>query len=92
MDYFKEYRSFVSSYYFAEGLRITAGVTLPAVILSYFNLLDVGLVVSLGAICVSASDIPGPILHRRNGMQACVILIFFVALLTGFVSAQPVAC
>jgi len=91
MDYFKEYRSFVSSYYFAEGLRITAGVTLPAVILSYFNLLDVGLVVSLGAICVSASDIPGPILHRRNGMQACVILIFFVALLTGFVSAQPVA-
>ncbi|MDF2381694.1 FUSC family protein [Nostoc ellipsosporum NOK] len=91
MDYFKEYRSFVSSYYFAEGLRITAGVTLPAVILSYFNLLDVGLVVSLGAICVSASDIPGPILHRRNGMQACIILIFFVALLTGFVSAQPVA-
>lgn len=90
MDYIKEYRSFVSSYYFAEGLRITAGVTLPAIILNYFNLLDVGLVVSLGAICVSASDIPGPILHRRNGMQACIILIFFVALLTGFVSAQPV--
>jgi len=91
MDYIKEYRSFVNSYYFAEGLRITAGVTLPAIILNYFGLLDVGLIVSLGAICVSAADIPGPILHRRNGMQACIIIIFFVALITGFLSSHPVA-
>ncbi len=91
MDYIKEYKSFVNSYYFAEGLRITAGVTLPAVILSYFGLLDTGLVVSLGAICVSAADIPGPILHRRNGMQACILIIFFVALLTGLAAVNSIA-
>ncbi|RZM22783.1 MAG: hypothetical protein EOO88_28325, partial [Pedobacter sp.] len=91
MDYIKEYRKFVTSYYFAEGLRITAGVTLPAVILSYFGRIDIGLVMSLGAICVSASDIPGPIIHRVNGMMASVLIIFFVAATTGLVSTQPLS-
>lgn len=90
MDYVKQYRSFINSYYFAEGIRITAGVTLPAIILNFFGLLHIGIVVSLGALCVSVSDMPGPILHRRNGMRATVIIIFFVSLITGFVSYSPV--
>ena len=37
MDYLKQYKSFVNSYYLSEGVRITIGVTLPAIILSYLN-------------------------------------------------------
>lgn len=90
MDYVKQYRSFINSYYFAEGIRITAGVTLPAIILNTFGLLHIGIVASLGALCVSVTDMPGPILHRRNGMRATIIIIFFVSLITAFVSYSPV--
>lgn len=90
MDYIKEYKSFVNSYYLTEGLRITSGVVLPAVVLSYFNLLSVGVVVSLGALCVSMTDNPGPIHHRRNGMTVCLGIIFLVALLTGYAASHEI--
>lgn len=89
MDYLKEYKSFITSHNVASGVRITAGVVLPAVLLSYFNLLQVGIVLSLGAMCVSATDNPGPIHHRRNGMVVCTALIFVVALLTGWAVPYP---
>ena len=89
MDYLKEYKSFITSHNVASGVRITAGVVLPAVLLSYFNLLQVGIVLSLGAMCVSATDNPGPIHHRRNGMVVCTALIFIVALLTGWAVPYP---
>ena len=91
MDLIKEYRSFISSYYLGEGLRITSGAVLPALILNYFGLLPVGVLVSLGAVCVSAADSPGPIHHRRNGMQVCTVCMFVVSLVTGYVAPYPVA-
>ena len=90
MDLIKEYKSFINSYYLGEGLRITTGAVLPAVILSYFDLLSIGVLVSLGAVCVSAADSPGPIHHRRNGMQVCTIVMFFACLITGYTAPYPV--
>ncbi|AHF17922.1 FUSC family protein [Niabella soli] len=84
MDYIKEYRQFVTSYYFNEAIRITVGITFPSIVLSYFGELETGLIVSLGALCVSAADIPGPISERRSGMFAALALIFCVDLITGF--------
>jgi hypothetical protein len=60
MDYVKEYKSFINSHYLSDGLRITAGIVLPALILSYFSLLSIGVSVSLGAMSVSITDTPGP--------------------------------
>jgi uncharacterized membrane protein (TIGR01666 family) len=90
MDYIKEYKKFVTGHYLSSGVRITAGVVLPAIVLSYFNLLGPGIVVSLGAMCASTPDSPGPIKDRRNAMMACVIITSVVALLTGFASTHPV--
>lgn len=87
MDYVKEYKSFINSHYLSEGVRMTAGIVLPALVLSYFNLLAAGTVVSLGAMSVSITDNPGPIHHRKNGMLACIIINSIVALLTGFAAA-----
>ncbi|GAB3014067.1 FUSC family membrane protein [Niabella terrae] len=89
MDYIKEYRHFINSYYFNEALRITFGITVPALLANYFGQLEAGLVLSLGALAASISDIPGPIHQRRNGMFATLLLVFLVSLITGFINHSP---
>ncbi|MBS1513276.1 MAG: FUSC family protein [Bacteroidetes bacterium] len=89
MDYIKQYKSFISSHYLSDGVRITAGIVLPAIILNHFNLLPVGIVVSLGAMSVSITDTPGPIHHRKNGMIACTIINTFMALFTAMAAPYP---
>src|SRR5882762_820606 len=88
MDYIREYKSFINSHNLNGAIRITVGITLPAILLGYFNNLSAGIAVSIGAMCVGNTDNPGPIHHRRNGMIACVIIIFVVSLLTGLVSGS----
>ncbi|MFC0775505.1 FUSC family protein [Terrimonas alba] len=84
MDYIKEYRRFINSHYLADGVRITAGVLLPSLIFGYFGHLQTGIFLSLGAVCASITDNPGPIHHRRNGLLACCGIIFIVALMVGY--------
>jgi uncharacterized membrane protein YccC len=91
MDYVKEYRSFINSYYVSEGVRITVGLTLPAILLNWLGHLSAGIVISLGASCVIMADNAGPIHHRRNAMLICDLLIFLVAVATGFASSYHAA-
>src|SRR5580692_10973863 len=90
MDYVLEYKRFINSHYLNGAIRITAGITLPAILLGYFHNLSTGIVVSIGAMCVANTDNPGPIHHRRNGMIACILIIFLVTLLMGLASASGV--
>src|SRR5580692_1214902 len=90
MDYVRQYKRFINSHYLNGAIRITAGITLPAILLGYFNNLSAGIVLSIGALCVANTDNPGPIHHRRNGMIACVLIIFLVTLLTGWASGSAV--
>ena len=90
MDYLKEYRSFISSHYVSEAIRITVGLTLPALLFNYLHNLPVGITISLGASCVIMVDNAGPIHHRRNAMLVCDLLIFLVALLVGWMGHSPV--
>src|SRR5664279_2695362 len=85
MDYRTTYRSFINSHYLSEGIRITAGLTLPAIIGNYLNHEDIGITLSLGASCVIMVDNAGPILHRKNAMLVCNAVIFISSLLTGLV-------
>ena len=89
MDYRKEYRRFITGHYFSDGIRITVGIVLPAIVLNYFDLLSIGIALSLGAMCASTTDTPGPIHHRRNGMLICTGAVIVVAFLTGLLSAYP---
>ncbi|MES1161108.1 MAG: FUSC family protein, partial [Bacteroidota bacterium] len=90
MDYIREYKSFINSHYLSGAVRITLGIVLPSILLGYFNNLSAGIVVSIGAMCVGNTDNPGPIHHRRNGMIACILVIFVASLLTGLVSGSAV--
>ncbi|MBA2250540.1 MAG: FUSC family protein [Chitinophagaceae bacterium] len=90
MNYSKGYKNFVNGRYLSEGVRVTAGILLPAFVMSYFNMLATGIVMAVGALCVSVCDNPGPVHHRRNGMLVCNVLIFMVAIIISIVAPSPV--
>ncbi len=75
MNYSKRYINFINGRYVGEGIRITAGILLPSFLMNYFGELNIGFVMSLGALCVSAADTPGASKHRFNGMFACSVLV-----------------
>jgi len=80
----REISSFFYSQYFSDGLRMTFGILLPALVLSQFNHFDLGLTLSLGALCICTIDSPGPVSHKRNGMLIGNLFLFAVAVITGF--------
>ena len=57
--------------------------------MSYFNLLGTGIVISLGALCVSVTDSPGPVQHRLNGMLYCIVVIPIVAVVVSYAAVSP---
>ncbi|HWZ15147.1 MAG TPA: FUSC family membrane protein [Mucilaginibacter sp.] len=80
----REIKSFFYSQYFSDGLRMTLGILLPSLIFFQFDHADLGLTLSLGALCISVIDNPGPVIHKRNAMGAGNIFLFIVAVATGF--------
>ncbi|MHA4895671.1 FUSC family protein [Pedobacter sp. PWIIR3] len=76
-------QDFLLSTYFADGLRITFGVLCPSLILAQFGFLQYGMTLSLGALCASVVDSPGPIVHRRNAMLITTALITIISILVG---------
>ncbi|MCU7550033.1 FUSC family protein [Chitinophagaceae bacterium LB-8] len=80
----KEVRLFFFSQQFEDGIRITLAVLLPALIGSFLNEFGLGLTFSLGALCTSLVDAPGPIIHRKNSMFFCLMAVFLVTIATGF--------
>ncbi|WPU96643.1 FUSC family membrane protein [Mucilaginibacter sabulilitoris] len=80
----REIKSFFYSQYFSDGLRISAGILLPSLVLLEFNQFDLGLTLSLGALCICVIDSPGPVSHKRNSMAIGNLCLFLVAAITGF--------
>ena len=52
--------------------------------MAYFGNISVGIAMSLGALSVSITDVPGPVRHRINGMGVCIILIFSISIIAGY--------
>jgi len=80
----REINSFFYSQYFSDGLRISAGILLPSLLLLEFGQFDLGLTLSLGALCICVIDNPGPVTHKRNAMAIGNLCLFTVAVTTGF--------
>ncbi|WP_118193083.1 FUSC family protein [Albibacterium indicum] len=75
---------------FANGLRISFGTIIPALVGFYFGDLGTGIAISLGALYASIADTPGPAAHRRNALLATLLLVFLMTLLTQFVNGHPI--
>lgn len=84
----KELRSFFASQSFSDGLRITIAVLLPALAGLFVGNLPLGMLVSLGALCVSLADVPGAIVNRTNTMLFTLAFILATALLTEWARAH----
>ncbi|MGZ3873694.1 MAG: FUSC family membrane protein, partial [Mucilaginibacter sp.] len=80
----REIKSFFYSQYFSDGLRMSFGILLPSLLLMQLGHFDMGITMSLGAVCICTIDSPGPLYHKRNGMAVGNICLFIVALITGF--------
>ncbi|MBC7866956.1 MAG: hypothetical protein H7X88_05425, partial [Gloeobacteraceae cyanobacterium ES-bin-316] len=88
MQYSKKYIHFINGRYVNEGIRITAGIVLPSFFFSYLNMLPIGFVVSLGALCVSVADTPGAVKQRFNGMFACCLLVTAISVLVSYAAVS----
>lgn len=86
----RDTQDFLLSNYFAEGLRITFGVLCPSLIMAHFGMLQFGMTLSLGALCVSIVDSPGPIHHRRNAMFVTTALLFLVTIIVGLTNKSDI--
>lgn len=82
----QETKHFLLSQYFADGIKVTMGVLLPSLILFRLGMEEIGMTISLGALCVSVVDNPGPQIHKRNAMLVVTPLLFIMAVLMGFSS------
>ncbi|MEB0261227.1 MULTISPECIES: FUSC family membrane protein [unclassified Mucilaginibacter] len=80
----REIKSFFYSQYFSDGLRMTIGIITPALVLMYLGHFDLGLTLSLGALCICTIDGPGPVSHKRNAMAAGNGILLAVAIITGY--------
>lgn len=89
MDYRLELKKFISSQYLYAGLRITAGVIIPAALLYHFGLLTSMFAIPTGALFVSLADTPGPIAHRRKGIATSILLNALVVLITAYSRVSP---
>jgi uncharacterized membrane protein YccC len=61
---------------------MTSGIVLPAFLMGYFNMLQTGIVVSLGALLVSVTDNPGPIITEEMECLVSIASIFLITFLT----------
>src|SRR5690554_5294083 len=85
----REIQSFFYGQYFADGVRISLGTLIPALLLSNLINIQVGTTASLGALMVGLADTPGPASHRRNGMLLCLGLGFFTAIVIHSINRYP---
>jgi uncharacterized membrane protein (TIGR01666 family) len=83
-NYKREIKSFFYSQYFSDGLRISAGILLPSLVMMQLGNFNLGLTLSLGALCICAIDSPGPVSQKRNAMAIGNLCLFAVAIITGF--------
>lgn len=83
-------RYFLFGQHLADGIRVTISIILPAVTGAVTGFFEPGVTMSLGALCLSISDAPGPVNHKRNGMIVCLGFVVIMALLTGLLNHYPV--
>ena len=88
MKYAQKYIHFINGRYVNEGIRITAGILLPSLIMHFFDMLFTGIIMSVGALCVSVADTPGASKHRLQGMFACSLLVAAISVIVYYATVN----
>src|SRR3569833_1548086 len=89
MHYALSPRTFLFSHYFYTGLRVACGVTGLAFLALAFTTVPAAMTVSIGALCTSLMDLPGPLRHKFNGMLVSVRLCSKITLVISLATPLP---
>ena len=89
MDYGAEFKKYFTSHQTSLAIRVTFSVVLPPLVFYYLHAMPVGAAMSIGALCTSLTDTPGPPHHRRNGFYASIALNCITALVVGLTNTWP---
>jgi uncharacterized membrane protein (TIGR01666 family) len=84
----RQIQQFIYGQAFADGLKATLAILVPALTGLYTQHLADGLTVALGAMCASLTDAPGPLRHKRNGILIATALAFVMAIITALVQSS----
>ena len=84
MDYASELKKYLTSHQTSLAIRVTFSVVVPPVVFYNLHAMAIGAALSIGALCTSLTDTPGPPHHRRNGFYASIALNCITAILVGF--------
>ncbi|MGO3811341.1 FUSC family protein [Mesonia sp.] len=69
---------------FAKGYVLALAMVLPLYVTNLFDLLPLGIAMTLGVFMVAPSDVPGNLKHRLLGMLSAIILGVLGTLLGGY--------
>ncbi|MEO5501465.1 MAG: FUSC family membrane protein [Ginsengibacter sp.] len=86
MQQTRKLKTFIFGQHLTDGVRVTLEIITPTIILSLYGHFQTGVTISLGALCVSICDAPGPVIHKRNGMLYGILFVFLMSLITGLVN------
>ncbi|MEP7079791.1 MAG: FUSC family membrane protein [Ginsengibacter sp.] len=86
MQQTRKLKTFIFGQHLTDGVRVTLEIITPTIILSLYGQFQTGVTISLGALCVSICDAPGPVIHKRNGMLYGILFVFLMSLITGLVN------
>ncbi|HEX7748938.1 MAG TPA: FUSC family membrane protein [Bordetella sp.] len=83
-------RRFLYGHYFFGGIRQAVGMLLPAILGSFFGHFALGIVATLGALCLAIIDQPGgPQRHLPGEMLAGAFICTASVAVTGLASTHP---
>ena len=80
---------FFKSTNFTTAIIVTLALTLPIVVGVVFDVLEVGILITLGAVLASPSDIPGSMRLKVSGILLSTFLAMFVTFISRFLHISP---
>ncbi len=84
---YKNLIRYLKSIHFIKAFLVAFAMGIPVFVSIYFfDSIDIGFSIALGAIFCSPSDIAGSLKHKFYGIFASIILTFLITLLIGFFS------
>lgn len=68
-------RNFTDNTNFTKAVMVTVAAALPVLILSHFDMFEIGFAISLGALLTYPADIPSNLVHRTKGLVTASFIV-----------------
>lgn len=81
--------NFTDNTNFTKAVIVTIAAALPVLILSQFDLFEVGFAISLGALLTYPADIPSNLLHRTKGLLTAAFIVAGCMLVVNLLYPYP---